>query len=92
MTAFENLYEIIKPCGDFPYDDFALGRDKKTNEIVVIYAYDGGYAYPSWKLSDLLDIDENKIIEAYFNAVGKVITSMRPYSDKFGDIFKEDKQ
>ena len=90
MKDIDKLYEIIKPCGDFPYDDFALGRDKKTNDIVVIYAYDGGYAYPSWKLSDLLDIDENLIIQKWEEAIGKMITSQRPYSDKFGDIFKEE--
>ena len=78
MDVFEE-YEIIKACGDFPYDDFALARKISTNKIVIIYAYDGGYAYPSWPLDDLLDIDENKIIEAYFTAVGKMITSMRPY-------------
>lgn len=83
MKDVNDLYEIIKPCGDFPYDDFALGRDKETNKIVIIYAYDGGYAYPSWELNDLLDIDENKILDAYFNAVGKMITSTRPYADKF---------
>lgn len=76
-------YEIIKACGDFPYDDFALGRNKKNNEIVVIYAYDGGYDYVSWSMNDLLDIDEEKILEAYFNALGKMITSTRPYADKF---------
>lgn len=82
MNALDN-FEIIKACGDFPYDDFALGRKKSTNKIVIIYAYDGGYAYPSWELNDLLDIDEEKILEAYFNAVGKFITSTRPYADKF---------
>lgn len=82
MSKLEE-FEIIKACGDFPYDDFALGRKKENNEIVVIYAYDGGYDYISWSMNDLLDIDEEKILEAYFNAVGKMITSTRPYADKF---------
>lgn len=82
MSKLED-YVIINSCGDFPYDDFALGRKKETNEIVVIYAYDGGYDYVSWSIYDLLNIDEEKILEAYFNAVGKMITSTRPYTDKF---------
>ena len=76
-------YEIIKACGEFPHDDFALGRIKETNKIVIIYSYDGGYDYPSWDLDDLLDIDEEKIFDAYFNAIGKMITSTRPYANKF---------
>lgn len=76
-------FEIINACGDFPYDDFAFGRIKENNELVVIYAYDGGYDYVSWSINDLFDIDEEKIIEACYNAIGKYITSTRPYKDKF---------
>lgn len=78
MGSLDN-YDIIKAVGNFPYDDFALARTKDTNKIVVIYAYDGGYAYPSWELSDLLDIDEEKILDAYYKAITKFITSIRPY-------------
>lgn len=76
-------YEIIKPCGDFPNDDFALGRIKKTNEIVVIYSYDMGYDYISWSVNDLFDIDEEKLYQRYLDAVGRYITSIRPYKDNF---------
>ena len=76
-------YEIIKACGDFPYDDFALGRIKETNEIVVIYAYDGGYDYVSWAINDLFDIDEEKLYAQYIDALGRYISSIRPYKDIF---------
>ncbi len=76
-------YEIIRACGDFPYDDFAIGRIKETHELVVIYAYDGGYDYVSWSINDLLDVDEEKMYQQFIDAIGKYITSIRPYKDKF---------
>ena len=76
-------YKIIRACGDFPYDDFALGRIKKTNQLVVIYAYDGGYDYVSWSINDLFDVDEEKMYQQFIDAIGKYITSIHPYKDKF---------
>ena len=90
MKDVNEQYEIIRACGDFPWDDFALGRDRKTGKLVVIYSYDMGYGYPSWSLEDLLDIDTDKLYAAWMDNIAKMITSTRPYSDKFADIFKGD--
>ena len=82
-------FEIIKACGDFPYDDFALGKDKETGKIVVIYSYDGAYSMPSWDLEDLLGFDTEAYTAAWLDAIGKYIISNRPYENKWGNILKE---
>ena len=89
MKKVEDYFEIIKACGDFPYDDFALCKDKETGKVVVVYAYDGGYAYPSWNLEDLLDFDAEEYFAKWLDAIGKFLISNRPYKDNWGDILKE---
>lgn len=82
-------FEIIKACGDFPYDDFALCRNKETGKIVVVYSYDCAYLFPSWDLEDLLDFDAEEYYAKWLDAIGKFIISNRPYENKWGDILKE---
>ena len=50
----ENPEEFLIVYGEFPYDDFALLLHE--DKLYVVYAYDGGYAYPCFRLkeSDLL--------------------------------------
>ena len=47
-------YKILSYSGDFPYDDFAIAINNKS-EIYIIYSYDGAYEFPSVRLSELLD-------------------------------------
>ena len=83
----ENLddFEIINSRGEF-----YLAKHKPTGELAVIFEYDGGYQYLAVSLNELLDFDPEEFFAKWLDKIGKMITSQRPYSDKFGDIFKED--
>ena len=91
VTDDLNRYEILNQI-----DDFYLAKDKlyegKRGNIVVVYAYDGGYQYHGIYLDDLLDFDVEKYVnefwERVFTRVGNDITKTRPYSNNFANIFK----
>lgn len=46
-------YKILSYSGEFPYDDFAIAINNKS-EIYIIYSYDGAYGFSSVRLSELL--------------------------------------
>ena len=79
FCVFENLdeFDILHQVGEF-----YLARHMK-GDIMVVYAYDGGYTYDAAKLDDLMNIDTDKLIEQWMNAIGKMVTAQRPYSNKF---------
>lgn len=69
--------------------DFALARDKENNELVLIYSYDCGYEYHVISVNELFDIDTDKILAEWLNAIGKMITSNRPYANNWGKILSD---
>lgn len=71
-------FEILKEV-----DDFYLAKHKENGGIYVVYSYDSGYQYHCVLLDKLFDIDTDKLIEQWMNAIGKMITAQRPYSNKF---------
>lgn len=75
----ENLdeFEILREVSDF-----YLARHKEYGGIYVIYSYDSGYQYHCVLLDKLFDIDTDKLIEEWMNAIGRMVTAQRPYSNK----------
>ena len=85
MKVYENLdnFVILNQS-----DSFYLAKNKETHQAVIIYEYDGGY-YDVVLLDDLFNIDSTKLFEEWMNAIGKMITSTRPYANKFPFDSKE---
>lgn len=72
-------------------EDFALARDKENNTIVIVYDYDAGYQYHVTELDKLLNIDTDKLVEQWLEAIGNMITSTRPYKNNFPFLKEGDK-